>query len=361
MAKPRELLALLLHTPREAGTPAAANARRLMADHLTGLGYSVREQPFTFFPSSLNALPMFGAGLGWLTLLQIPLCTVAGAPRWAALAAWLAGLACLGFLVRGTALGWSSLGGGTRQDANLIATRGKAPVRRWIVAHLDTKAQGQSLAGRVVAVGVAALALVGLTVLAVLRLWGPLEGDLMAWAAILALIGCGLTARGALRGTSPGARDNGTGLLALVVAAEAAPPEGVGILVTGAEEFGLVGARVFAREHGPQLVGVEVVNVDTVDDRGNLYVVSHNASGERLGAALAAGLGAAVGAPVRARGQPRWAFVDSGPLAASGASAVTLARLDWHTLRRVHTPGDTADGMAFRSAEAVGRGIAVPN
>lgn len=360
MAKPRELLALLLDTPREAGTPAAAHARRLMADHLTGLGYTVREQRFTFFPSSLHALPMFGAGLGWLTLLQIPLCTVPGAPPWAALAAWVGGLACLGLLVRGTAMGWSSLGGGTREDANLIATRGAAPVRRWIVAHLDTKAQGQSLAGRAVAAVVAVLALVALSVLAVLRLRGPLEGDLMAWAAILALIACGLAARGALRGTSPGARDNGSGLLALVVAAEVAPPEGVGILVTGAEEFGLVGARVFAREFGAELVGAEVVNLDTLDDRGNLHVVSHDASGARLGEALAPAL-AKVDARIRHRGQPLWAYVDSRPLAASGASAVTLARLDWQTLRRIHTRFDTAEGLAFRTAEAVGRAVAAPN
>ena len=144
MARARELLALVLDAPREAGTPAVAQARRLVADHLTGLGYQVREQRFSFFPSSLNAMPMFGAGLGWLTLLQIPLCTVAGAHPWAAIVAWLLGLLALGVLVRGTALGWSSLGGGVRQDANLVATRGTAPVRRWFVAHLDTKSQGHS-------------------------------------------------------------------------------------------------------------------------------------------------------------------------------------------------------------------------
>ncbi|MEZ4412067.1 MAG: hypothetical protein R2910_03670 [Gemmatimonadales bacterium] len=204
MARARELIALVLDAPREAGTPAAAHARRLVADHLRALGYRVEEQPFSFFPSSLNALPMFGAGLGWLTLLQIPLVTVPGAPPWAALGAWLAGLGALAMLVRGTALGWSSLGGGVREDANLIATRGTAPVRRWIVAHLDTKAQGQSMAGRVVAVVVAALAIATLTVLAVLRIRGPLGGDTVAYAAVLTLSACGLAARGALRGTSPG-------------------------------------------------------------------------------------------------------------------------------------------------------------
>ena len=359
MARPRELLALLLDSHREAGTPAAAHARRLVADYLGALGYRVVEQPFTFYPSSLNAMPMFAAGLGWLTLLQIPLCTVEGAPAWAALAAWEAGLAGLGTLVRGTALGWSSLGGGVRQDANLVATRGSAPVRRWIVAHLDTKAQGQSLAGRAVGIGVAALALLVLSALAVARLWGPLESDTMAYAAVLALVACGFAGRGGLRGTSQGARDNGTGLLAALVAAEAAPAEGVGVLVTGAEEFGLVGSRVFAGEYGPQLLGVEVVNFDTVDDQGKLYLVSHNPAGARFAEGLAPAF-AGLAPEVRRRGQPLWAFMDSGPLARSGAAAVTAARLDWGTLRRIHTPRDTAEGMTFRTAEEAGRKAAAP-
>ena len=359
MARPREVLALLLDAPREAGTPAAAHARRLVADHLRTLGYRVVEQPFSFFPSSLNALPMVAAGLGWLTLIQIPLATVAGAPAWGALAAWVVGLAALALLVRGTALGWSSLGGGVRQDANLIATRDDAPVHRWIVAHLDTKSQGQSMAGRVVGAGVVLLAVLALTALAVARLWGPLESDLVAWVAVLALVACGLAARGGLRGTTVGARDNGSGLLAALVAAEAAPAAGVGVLITGAEEFGLVGARVFAREFGPQLVGAEVINLDTLDDRGTLYVVSHDAPGARLAGGVAAALGA-VAPAVRERGQPLWAYVDSQPLSRTGAAALTVARLDWGTLRLMHTPRDTPAGLEFRTAEAVGRLVVSP-
>jgi hypothetical protein len=357
VARARELLALVLDTPREAGTPAVAHARRLVSDHLAGLGYQVREQPFTFYPSSLNAMPMFGAGLGWLTLLQIPLCTVAGAPRWAALAAWLLGLLALGGLVRGTALGGSSLGSGVREDANLIATRGSGPVRRWYVAHLDSKAQGHSLAGRAVGVVVALLAVLALTTLALLRLRGPVDSDTMAYVAILALAACGLAARGALRGGTPGARDNGSGLLAALVAAEVASGEGVGVLITGAEEFGLVGARVFAREHGPQLLGVEVVNFDILDDQGALYVVSHDPSGGRLADREAERL-EATRLVVRRRSQPLWAFADSQPLSRAGAAAVTVARLDWATLRKVHTSRDTPAGMAFETAESVGRLVA---
>lgn len=359
MARPRDILNLLLDAPRESGTPAAGDARRLVADYLRALEYTVVEQPFTFFPSSLNAAPMFAAGLGWLTLIQIPLLTVQGAPAWAALAAWVVGLVALGMLVRGTALGWSSLGGGVREDANLIATRGTAPVRRWIVAHLDTKAQGQSMAGRVVGGIVAALALLTLSTLATVRLWGPIDGDTVAYAAVLSLAACGLAARGGLRGTTVGARDNGSGLLAALVAAEAAPAEGVGVLISGAEEFGLVGARVFAREYGPQLIGVEVINLDTIDDQGTLYVLSHGGPGVRLSAAVAGTLGG-IAPVVKERGQPLWAFVDSQPLSRTGAAALTIARLDWATLRRMHTPRDTPAGLTFRTAEAVGKLVAAP-
>ena len=138
------------------------------------------------------------------------------------------------------------------------------------------------------------------------------------------------------------------------MAAEAASGEGIGVLVTGAEEFGLVGARVFAREHGPQLVGVEVVNFDILDDQGALYVVSHDESGDRL-AERAAARFEAPGLVVRRRSQPLWAFADSQPLARAGAAAITIARLDWATLRKVHTPRDTAAGLTFQMAESAGR------
>ena len=132
------------------------------------------------------------------------------------------------------------------------------------------------------------------------------------------------------------------------------------MLITGAEEFGLVGARVFAREFGPQLVGAEVINLDTLDDQGTLYVVSHDAPGARLAGAVAAALGG-VAPEIRERGQPLWAYVDSHPLARTGAAALTVARLDWGTLRLMHTPRDIAAGLEFRTADAVGRLVATPN
>ena len=145
----RQVLALR----REAGSPGAAAARDLVAAHLEQLGYRVERQRFAFVPSSLNGFPVFGAGLGGLGLLQLPLLTGAGLPGWAALPILLGGLLLLLVAAVGIGLGWLPLGE-SREDENLIATRGGLPIRRWIVAHLDTKAQVQSMAGRLVAVWV---------------------------------------------------------------------------------------------------------------------------------------------------------------------------------------------------------------
>ncbi len=74
----------VLALAREAGTPAAAAARDLVAAHLEALGYQVERQRFAFAPSSLNGFPVFGAGLGGLALLLLPLLTGERAPGWAA-------------------------------------------------------------------------------------------------------------------------------------------------------------------------------------------------------------------------------------------------------------------------------------
>ena len=167
MSKPRELLELLLSNPREAGTDGALQARRVLSEHLSQLGFDVEEQPFRFSAASLTAYPLFGAGLGWLMLIQILLLTAPAAPSWAALVTWGVGVVALGVLLAGVSLGWAPLGGQVRDSANLIATRGGIDqVRRWIVAHYDTKAQGISLAGRLVAMMYAAAVVLLITVLA---------------------------------------------------------------------------------------------------------------------------------------------------------------------------------------------------
>ena len=343
----------LLSLGREAGTPEAAAARDLVARHLQDLGYRVESQRFSFSPASLRAFPVFGAGLAGLILALLPLLYAPSSPAWAALAVWCVGLLSLLIVAGGIGLGWVSLGEPSREDANLIARRpGRDEPNRWIVAHLDSKAQGHSMAGRLVAVWTSVLASLALTGLAVARLSGPVSMPWLIIGIVLALLSGWLAGKGRLRGRSPGARDNGSGVIAALEAAAASPDPGIGILITGAEEFGLVGARVFARIT-PGLQGSEFLNVDTIDQEGRLYLISHDARGQRLAVQMAERL-ARGGLPARLRRLPLGIFVDSAPLART-APAITVGRLTWNTLRRIHTPADTPADLSLETARRVGR------
>ena len=347
----------ILALAREAGTPEAAQARQHVSTYLTQLGYDVVVQRFTFNPSTLLAFPVFGAGLGGLALILFPFLSSDGFPPWAPLAIWSMGLLALSLLALGVGMGWVPLGEGTREDANLVATRGGTAPRRWIVAHLDSKAQGHSMAGRLVAVWTTGLGVAAISALVLARLNGALSPVLAGGGIVLGLVAGLLAGRGRLKGRSHGARDNGTGVVAALAAA-AVPEAHTGILITGAEEFGLIGARVFARIFQPE-PGVEFVNVDTVDQEGTLYLVSHNANAERLAGVLEGSL-AGLGLPIRRRRLPLGIFVDSAPLARI-APSVTIGRLTWRTLRCIHTPADISTGLSFRTAEQVGRAIAQPD
>jgi peptidase M28-like protein len=344
----------ILSLPREAGTAEADQARRLVIAFLTELGYTVSVQRFAFAPSSLRSFPIFGAGLGCLALLLLPLLASYRVPSWAALTVWASGLLVLTLVATGVAMGWVSLGEAIREDANLIATRGDRHPRRWVVAHLDSKAQAHSMAGRLVAVWSVIVAVVTLTALALLRLGSPIEPVWLGLGSVIAILAGFLAGRGRLQGRSPGARDNGTGVVAALSAAASTSDPDFGVLITGAEEFGLVGARVFARLTR-NLGECEFVNVDTVDQEGYLYLVSHNVNGQRLAQALQPRL-AGVGVPIRSRRLPLGIFVDSAPLSRV-AHAITIGRLTWRTLQRIHTPADTIDDLSFETAERVGRAI----
>jgi hypothetical protein len=346
----------VLAIAREAGTPAAAAARDLVAAHLEALGYQVRRQRFSFAPSSLNGFPVFGAGLGGLALLLLPLLTGERAPGWAAGLVLAGGLLLLVVLAMGIGLGWLPLGGAMREDANLIATRGGVPVRRWIVAHLDTKAQIQSMAGRLVAVWVIGMAVAALAALSLARLRGTVPVPFAGMGAAVAVLAGALAGRGRLRGTTPGARDNGSGVAAALAAAEGLDDPAVGILITGAEEFGLVGARVFVTQRADELRNAVVVNLDTIDQEGELAVVSHDARGAELARRESPRLTASGLAP-RLRRLPVGILTDSLPFARAGLPAVTIGRLTWRTLRTIHTPRDTAAGVSLETAVRVGRAL----
>jgi hypothetical protein len=352
MTSAKELVSELVCGPREAGTDEAVKAREKIQGFLEQQGYQVQVQRFRFSTAGLLGFPVFGAGLGWLALLEFPLLVIAEFPAWSGIAILGSGLVALAMIALGLGMGWSSLGGDQREDANLVATRGPV-VRRWIVAHLDTKAQGHSMAGRLVAVWVTIAAAVLLLALAALRLGGPLPVAAVAPVSGLAIVAGFLAGRGKLKGKSPGARDNGSGLMAALGAAELVNDPEVGILITSAEEFGLIGARYFAQEMGERLRGSEVVNFDTIDDRGPWRLVVHGRPAHALADRIATLLPDA-----RQHRLPLGIFVDSLPLAQRGAAAITVAKLDWETFQLLHTPRDTADGLSYEAAVQAGEVIA---
>jgi hypothetical protein len=349
----QDLTEQLLSLPREAGTPEAAAARELVTNYLEQLGYRVEVQQFSFTPASLRAFPLFGAGLGGLALLLLPFLYSTRLPSWGALAVWSAGLLALLVIAGGVGLGWVPLGEPARQDANLIATRGDVSPRRWIVAHLDSKAQQHSMAGRLVAVWIVSLAVALLAALGIARLFSPLGPGWLVLGAGMALLAGILAGRGRISGRSLGARDNGSGVVAALAAAAATSDPDIGIIITGAEEFGLVGARVFARVT-PRIQEMEFLNLDTLDDNGRLYLVSHDSRGHQLAAAIEPRL-SRLSLPLRRRRLPLGIFVDSAPLARAGAGAITVGRLTWGTLRRIHTEADTPAGLSLATAEQIGR------
>ncbi|TFG47596.1 MAG: hypothetical protein E4H38_07875, partial [Gemmatimonadales bacterium] len=156
----------------------------------------------------VEALPILGAGLGWLTLLELPFLLIPGLSGAYGGILWLAGLAALAALVWALATGARIPGAALRQDANLIATLGDVPVRRWIVAHVDTKAQGHSMAGRLVAIWLLVLAVGVMTILLAWRIASGIPpGSAVAGTAGLVTAAGLLAGRGRLRGGSPGARD----------------------------------------------------------------------------------------------------------------------------------------------------------
>lgn len=314
------------------------------------LGFEVETQRFVFPANVLVAFPAMGAGLGWVTILLIPLLALPSVPAAAALGIAFVALAALALVGWGLGSGRARMGGEVREDANLVVRRPGATPSTWLVAHVDTKAQGHSMAGRLVAVWLVLAAVGVLLLLSIWRLWAPVPVAAIAASALLSLGAGVLAGRGRLRGRTVGARDNGSGLVALLAAAPRLPPT-VGLLFTSAEEFGVVGARILA-ERAPELLrGSDVINIDTVDDTGALFIVSHDRNGATLARELAPVL-QGLALRCRTRRLPLGILVDSLPLARAGARAVTLARLDWSSLRALHTPQDT--GFPMHTARALG-------
>ena len=116
-----------------------------------------------------------------------------------------------------------------------------------------------------------------------------------------------------------------------------------------------MGARALQR--GGHAAACDVINLDTITDRGRLYLVAHDRRGVALAEALRPSLSAGGEAPM-VRRLPVGILTDSLPFARSGRPAVTVSRLDWSDLGRLHTPRDTGEDLGLETALRVGRALA---
>lgn len=346
-----------LAVPRPVGSAAVAAVEQALADRLRSFGFEVLAQQFETGPQRLYAVTIAGAGLGWVVLLTAPFLSLS-VSAWSASLAGAAGIAAVTIIAVGIAHRRLPFNAPVVTARNLVGTRGAQP-RAWLVAHSDTKAQGLSLAGRVLAVSSLAVGLAGFVVCLGARFAGPLPVWVVVPWVVFVMGGGGALSLAPLRGESAGAVDNASGLVAVLAAAEGLRhrPD-VGVLITGAEEMGMEGARAFLTTGGG---GELFVNFDGIDARGRFTVMRHRPRGGSSAAArdLQEAIRQALASyGVRRAPLPLGVFVDGSVLAGGGLFGVTVSRGDWSTLRVVHTPRDVPDRTDHRMAAAAGIAVA---
>lgn len=344
--------------PRLPGSAELARVESLLIDVLRGYGFHVTATTFTATSAPLAAAGALGAGLGWIALLVVPL-LVLPVPGWSVALVVVAAILALAVVARGIARGYLR-GAHCRGEVRNIEARRGTP-RVWLVAHSDSKAQPLSLRARVLAVATTAVGVAGLVVALVLRLGAPPFGWLPAVGASLPLlVGGALLSRSRPTDDSAGAVDNASGVIAVLAAVEAlGDRDDVGVLITGGEEFGMAGARVWSAG-APR--ATPFVNFDGIDNRGAYRVMVHRAGPDRdPGRALAEGIAAELrdaDHPLRIGRLPPGVLVDGVVLARAGMPGVTVSRGDWSTLGVVHTHADVPERLDPVAAVRAGRAVA---
>ncbi|HMC55660.1 MAG TPA: M28 family peptidase [Gemmatimonadaceae bacterium] len=351
-------LRVLARAPRAAGSAEERQARDYCARVLGDLGFEVSREPFSYsgFPGRYGT-PIGGAIAAASVLVTFWLATIEGVPLAAAIV-FGAGLLLLVLFV------WIMVGDAVldlpwlRADGeNLVARRGHAAPRVWLVAHVDSKSQPVPTRVRIAGIAVlgASVVLTALTLAA-----GSSRTILWMLCAALAAVGGRAVVASVVRNDSPGAVDNASGVAAVLAAASSLDPAApVAVLITSAEELGLAGARAWVRAHVAERAFV--MNCDGVDDIGELTLMYTRTNPAPIVSAVERVAGA-----VRVLRMPPGLLLDSVAFADVKWSAATLSHGSMQTLARVHTRRDTLDAltgtqidpMAFvlaRAAETLAR------
>ena len=224
---------------------------------------------------------------------------------------------------------------------NLIALRpsGRPAVRPsvWLVAHYDAKGQPISMLVRLLGFLLLVIGLVGLMT------------DFMT--AVVALgIGLVLVAQNRVTDNSPGAVDNASALITILMTIDQLPRDApVGVVFPEAEEYGLVGARALARDRAELFRDAAIINLDGMDDGGPVTVFAHRPG--PVGTAIARALDA---------NRWRWlpVIVDGIALRRVGSECATILKGGVATMMVVHTPRDTVDRVRLDGAALVAAGLA---
>jgi hypothetical protein len=317
---------------------------------LRQLGFAVTAESFEFsaFPGHL-VTPAAGAG---------SMITLAAAGHWgshnhAALA--LLALAAVGapltvgagWMVRSGVLNFPWM---RTRSTNLVAVRGVPSV--WLVAHLDSKSQPVSIGVRALALTLTSIAWLLALTIAVCQLAGATVAGTWPWIAALGTLASIPVVASVVRARSPGALDDASGVVTVLLAARAIPAEmPIGIALTSAEELGLAGALAWSGGRSAQTA----INVDGVDDTGTTRFMWTRRRPERLLRALL-GAAAAHGGRARAARLLPGILTDSVALSNAGWDAVTVSRGTLATLARIHTARDTTsalDGSGIATTAAI--------
>jgi len=337
----RSHLAAIAAAPRPAGGEAERRAREYCASTLREAGFEVTERAFEY-----SALP------GWFGTPLFGLCAVALMSAAANEGAWGKGGRALGILVIGAlALGMCGallvrrgvldLPFARLRGANLVATRG-APTL-WLVAHLDSKSQPIPIVVRALAI-IASMVFLGVAMgVAVAQVVVPIPPFVWYALAMTELLVALPVMASVVGSRSAGALDNASGVATVLRAAELLPRDVViGVLLTSAEELGLAGARVWAREHPKE----SAINVDGIDDSGALRLIYSG----RCPTALLDALGPGWPSP---SALPPGVLMDGVALADAGWEVLNVSKGSWRTVSRIHTPRDDLAHLEGSGAEEV--------
>jgi Peptidase family M28 len=343
-------LRALAARPRFAGSAEEASARAYCARVLRDAGWDVSVAPFEYstLPGRFGT-PIGGAIATATVAVTSVLAGVLHAPR-AASIVFVAGLLALGVFTR------RMLGDGVldlpwmrARGENLVARRGAASPRVWLVAHLDTKSQPIPSKTRMLGVLLLVAAL-GLTMLALALTLVADWPRTTPWllCIVLGVVGGGIVVASVVGNESPGAVDNGSGVAAVLSAAARLDESvAVGVLLPSAEELGLAGARAWVRACGAERAFV--LNCDGVDDQGELTIMYTRG----LPVPIVDAVRDSAAGDVRVRRMPPGLLLDSVAFADAGWSAVTVSHGSMRTLGRVHTPADSLDRLEGRAIESV--------